>query len=127
MAYMSDCLIELSDTHTITFGYQRHFSDNLPSSYILREMSLIVYFEYKVNIKTRVASVNTASSSSRNTALTERKKLQYSTLSLYIERIKNPCFYIIRRTYLSLNTLRGSETTLKPVLKNKNLLKLQEA
>ena len=78
-----------------------------------------------VNIRTRVATVNIAFSSSRNTASTERKKLQYTTLSLCIERNKNPSFYIIRRLYLSLNTMRGSETTLKPVLINQNLLKLQ--
>ena len=78
-----------------------------------------------VNISTRVATVNIAFSSSRNTALTESKKLQYRTLSLYIERIKSPSFYIIRRAYLSLNTLRGSETTLKLVLINKNLLILR--
>ena len=24
MAYMSDCMIEICNTHTITFGYQRH-------------------------------------------------------------------------------------------------------
>ena len=78
-----------------------------------------------VTIKTRVATVNTAFSSSRKTAVTERKKLQYTTLSLYIERSKNPCFYIIRRPYLSLNILRGSEITFKPVLININLLILR--
>ena len=78
-----------------------------------------------VNIRTRVATINIAFSSSRKTAVTERKNLQYTTISLYIERNKNPIFYIIKRPHLSLNTLRGSETTLKPVLNNKNLLILQ--
>ena len=35
-----------------------------------------------VNIGTRVAPVNIAYSSSRNAALTERKMLQYTTLSI---------------------------------------------
>ena len=78
-----------------------------------------------VNIKTRVATVITAFSSPGNTAVTDRKKLQYTTLSLYIERSKNPCFYIIRRPYLSLNILRGSEITFKPVLININRLILR--
>ena len=26
MAQMSDCMIEIRNTHTITFGYQTHFS-----------------------------------------------------------------------------------------------------
>ena len=34
MGYISDCLIEICNTHTITFGYQTHFFHNLPSSYI---------------------------------------------------------------------------------------------
>ena len=25
IAYVSDCMIEICNTHTITFGYQRHF------------------------------------------------------------------------------------------------------
>ena len=80
-----------------------------------------------VNIRTRVAMVNIAFSSSRNAALTERKKSEYTTLSIKIHHctLKKPSFYIIRRPYLSLNTLRGSETTLKPVLINKNLLLLR--
>ena len=39
---------------------------------------------------------------------------------MYIDRIKNPTFYIIRHPCLSLNTLRGSETTFKPGLLFKN-------
>ena len=34
MAYISHCLMETCNTHTITFGYQTHFFHNLPSSYI---------------------------------------------------------------------------------------------
>ena len=74
-----------------------------------------------VNIRTRVATMNIVFSSTRYTALTERKMLQYITLSLYIERIENSSFYIIRRPYLSLNTLRESETTLKLVLIEKGV------
>ena len=79
-----------------------------------------------VNVGIRVGPVNIAFYSSRNAALIERKMLQYTTLtiiyktpSLYIERNKNPRFYIVGRPCLCLNTLRGSETTLKPGLFNK--------
>ena len=51
--------------------------------------------------------------------------MQYTTSSLYTARFKNPSFYINRRPVLSLNTMRESETTLKPVLFYKNLLILQ--
>ena len=33
MAYISDCWIEICNTHTTTFDYPTHFSHNLPSSY----------------------------------------------------------------------------------------------
>ena len=51
-----------------------------------------------VNMRTAVATVNIAFSSSRNAALIERKMLQvhniiYETPSLYIERTKNPIFF----------------------------------
>ena len=39
-----------------------------------------------LNIRTRVAMVNIAFSSSRNAALTERKKLQYTTLFIKLHR-----------------------------------------
>ena len=74
-----------------------------------------------VNIGTRVAPVNIAFSSSRNVALIERKVLQYTTVSKKLKNctlceIKKPSFYIVRRPCLCLNTLRRSETTLKPGL-----------
>ena len=77
-----------------------------------------------VNLGTRVVPVNIAFSSSRNAALIERKVLQYTTLSKKLENcilceLKNPSFYIVRHPCLCLNTLRGSETTLKPGLFNK--------
>ena len=34
LAYMSDCMIEICNTHTTNFGHQKHFSHNLPSTYI---------------------------------------------------------------------------------------------
>ena len=43
---MTDCMIEICNTHTITFGYQ-DFSHKLPSTYIWQEMSFIDYCEYK--------------------------------------------------------------------------------
>ena len=46
IADVSDCMIEICNTHTITFGYQRHFSHNLTSSYFYHERVLMVYFEY---------------------------------------------------------------------------------
>ena len=49
-----------------------------------------------VSIRTRVATVNIAFSSSTNAALTERKiavhNIVFKTLSLPIERIENPNF-----------------------------------
>ena len=47
MAYISDCLMEICNTHTITFGYQTPFFNFLPSGYILHGVPLIVYCEYK--------------------------------------------------------------------------------
>ena len=76
-----------------------------------------------VNIEARVASVNIAFSSPTNAALIERKMLQYTSLSMKnhhctLTEIKNPNFYNVRRPWLSLSALRGSETTLKPGLFN---------
>ena len=72
-----------------------------------------------VNIGKSVATVNIASSSSRNAALIERKMLQYTTLSIKLHhcrlgKVKTQVFYRIRCPYLSLKKLRGSKTTLKP-------------
>ena len=77
-----------------------------------------------VNIGTKIAPVNVAFSSSRNAALIERKMLHYTTLSIKLHHctlseIKTPSFYNVRRSWLCLNTLRGSETTLNPGLFNK--------
>ena len=47
MAYVSDCLIEISNTQTISFGIKPIFSHILPPSYIQHEMLLIVYYEYE--------------------------------------------------------------------------------
>ena len=76
-----------------------------------------------VNIGTRVAPVNIAFSSSKNAALIERKVLQNTTLSKQLKtctlcEIKTQVFFL-RRPCLCLNTLRGSEKTLKPGLFNK--------
>ena len=78
-----------------------------------------------VNIRTRVATGNSAFSSYRNTASTERSKLQYTKIPLYIERFENPSFHLIGRRYLSLNTMRRSGTILRPVLINKSLFILR--
>ena len=77
-----------------------------------------------VNIRARVALVNIAFSSSKNAALIERKMLQYTIFSIKLHHcelseIQNHCFYIVGHPCLCLNTLRGSETTLKPGLFDK--------
>ena len=70
-----------------------------------------------VNMRTAVATVNIAFSSSKNSALIERKMLQYTTLSIKLHHCtlseKKPSFHIVRRPCLCLSTLNGSETTLK--------------
>ena len=80
----------------------------------------------RVNIRTRVASVNIAFSSSRNAAFIGRKMLQYTTLftKLYHCTLseKNPSSYIVRRPCWCLNTLCGSETTLKPDFSTKSIV-----
>ena len=55
-----------------------------------------------VNIRTRVATVNIAFSSSRNAALTVPKKLQYTTLSIKIHHgtLKIPKFLHYQTTLL---------------------------
>ena len=73
-----------------------------------------------VNIGAGVAPVNIAFSNSRSAALIERKKLQNTTLSIKLHHftlseVRNPSFYIVRHPCLCLNTLRGSQKTLKPV------------
>ena len=75
------------------------------------------------NIGKKVATVNIAFPSSKHAALIERKRLQYTILSIKLHRCTlsqipniNPSIYIVRRPCLCLNTLRGSETTVKPRL-----------
>ena len=53
-----------------------------------------------VNTRKKVAMMNIAFSGSRSTASKESKKLQYTTLSLYTERNKNPLSD--DQTYLSI-------------------------
>ena len=78
-------------------------------------------------MRTAVATVNTAFSSSRNAALIVRKTLQYTSLSMKnhhctVSEMKNPNFYNVRRPCflcLCLSALRGSDTTLKHGFFNK--------
>ena len=77
-----------------------------------------------LNIGTTVATVNIVLSTSRNAALNEPRMLQYTTLSIKLPQcklseLKLEFFYKIRRSCLSLKTLRGPGTTLKPGLFNK--------
>ena len=87
MAYISDCLIEICNTHTITFGYWTHFfyqvTFELHLAWSVFDYLLWVWGPgvVMVNIATKVAPVNIAFSSSRNAALFERKVSQYTTLS----------------------------------------------
>ena len=45
IAHMSDCMIEICNTHTIILVIKDIFSHNLTSIYTEHEMDLIVYFE----------------------------------------------------------------------------------
>ena len=47
MAFLSDILIEICNTHTINFVYQTHFFSQYTMKWQLHEMPLIVYCEYK--------------------------------------------------------------------------------
>ena len=127
MAFNSDCLIEICNTHTITFDYQTHFFSQFTFKLQLAwNVFDCLLWGWRsrvmmVNIGTGVAPMNIALSTSRTAALIERKMLKKhniicKTPSLYIERNINPSFYIVRRPCLSLNTLHWSETTLKPGL-----------
>ena len=129
MAYISECLTEICNTHTITFGYQTHifsqFTFELHLAWNVFDCLLWVWGPgvMMVNIATIFAPVNIAFSSSRNAALFERKVIQYTKLSkkrhhCTLSEIKTR-FYIVRRPWLCLNRLCGSETTLKPRLSNK--------
>ena len=74
-----------------------------------------------VNIGTRIAPVNIAFSFSRNAALIECKVLQITTLFIKLHHctlseVKTPKLQNVGHPCLCLNTLRGSESTLKPGL-----------
>ena len=71
-----------------------------------------------INIGARLATVNIVFSTSRNAASIESEMLQYKTPSIKLHHctlseLKNPSLYFVRRPCLSLDILRGSETTLK--------------
>ena len=85
---MSACLIDVCSTHTITFGYQTHFSSQFTFKLHLawNVFGCLLWLwgagVMMVNIGTRVAPVYIAFSSSRNAAFVERKVMQYTTLSI---------------------------------------------
>ena len=87
MAYLSDCMIEICNTHTITWGYQRNFFSQFTFKLHLAWNVFDCLLKVKgpratmVNVGAKVATVNILVSSSRNAALIERKMLQYTTLS----------------------------------------------
>ena len=87
MAYISDCYIEICNTHTITFGYQTHvFSQFTLESHLAWNVFDCLLWEWgpgvmMVNIATIFAPVNIAIPSSRKEALIASKVLQYTTLS----------------------------------------------
>ena len=90
IAYMSECMIEVCNTHRITFDYviMKHiFSHILPSSLHLAWnvfdclLQLIGPRVMMVNIGARIATVNIVFSTWRNAALIESKMLQYTTIS----------------------------------------------
>ena len=87
MAYISDCYIEICNTHTITFGYQTHvfsqFTLELHLAWNVSDCLLWVWGPgvMMVNTGTIFAPVNIAFSSSRKAALIEHIVLQYTTLS----------------------------------------------
>ena len=88
MATISDCLIQICNTHTITFGYQTHFLSQFTFKLHLARKAFDCLLwalgpgVMMVNSGTRIAPVNIAFSSSRNAALIERKVFQYTTLSI---------------------------------------------
>ena len=88
IAYISDCLIEICNTHTTTFGYQTHFFSQftfklhlewIAFDYVLWVKGSGVMIE---NIGAGVAPVNIAFHSSRGLALIERKMFQNTKLSI---------------------------------------------
>ena len=87
IAYKSVCLIEICNTHTITFGYQTHLLSQFTFKLHLawNDFDCLLWVSgsgvMMLNIRTRGAPVNIAFSSSRNAALIDRKMLQYTTLS----------------------------------------------
>ena len=87
MAYVSDCLSEICNTRTITFGYKTHFLSQLTFKLRLAWNAFDCLQRVKgsglmlIKIGTRVAPVNIAFSSSRFPTLIERKTLQWTTSS----------------------------------------------
>ena len=129
MAYISDCLIEICNTQTITFGYQTHFfspfSFELHLAWNVSDCLLWIWGPgvMMVNIATIVAPVNTHFPSSRNAALIERKVLQYTTLSKRLHY--RTMIELKTQVFTSSDVLDcvsipcTDQTTLKPGLFNK--------
>ena len=102
MAYISHCLMEICNTHIITFGYQTHFFSQftfeLHLAWKVFDCLLWVWGPgvMMVNTATIFAPVNIAFSSSRNAASIEGKVLQNTTLSKRLRHRKlsekNPSF-----------------------------------
>ena len=86
-AYISNCLIEICNTHTITFDYQTFFFSQFTFKL---HFGMNCFWLFAVSIRTRsddgkLRNKNIAcfsSSSSRNAALIECKVLHYTTLSI---------------------------------------------
>ena len=106
MAYISDCFIEICNTHTITFVYQTHFFSQftfeLHLAWNVFDWLLWVWGPrvMMVNIATIFAPVIIAISSARKEALIARKLLQYTTLS---KRLQHRTLSGIKTEVLSLS------------------------
>ena len=87
-AYVSDCITDICNTHTITFGYKRYFLSHFNLKLHLASECFSLFTlsirtrVMMVDIGTGVAPVNIAFPSSRNAALIERKKLHFTILSI---------------------------------------------
>ena len=79
----------------MTFGYQTHFFSQ---------------FAFKLHLTGNVWLFTVSPRTRSDVAV---HNINYETPSFYIERLGNPTFYNIRHPCLSLNTLRGSQTTFK--------------
>ena len=129
MAYVSECLIEICNTHTITFGYQFLFFSQFTFEFHLAwnvfDCLLWVWGQgvMMVNIATKVAPMNIAFSSSWNAALLERKVLHNTTLS---KRLHHRKLSEIKTQVFTLSDVLDcvsipctDQTTLKPGLFSK--------